>query len=42
MKQYNTLPLYSSISAKTLYYKPDGTGRDSYIEINNGGLSIDK
>ncbi len=24
---------------KTLYYKTDGTGRDSYIKSNNGGMT---
>ena len=27
------------MAAKTLYYKTDGTGRDTYIKANNGGLS---
>ena len=26
-------------AGKTLYYKTDGTGRDTYIKANNGGLS---
>lgn len=27
-----------SIEPKFLYYKPDGTGRDTYIDKFNGGL----
>ena len=27
------------ISGKNLHYASDGTGRDSYIVINEGGLS---
>jgi hypothetical protein len=42
MKQFNSMPLYSSASAKTLYYRPDGSGRDGYIEINQGGLTVEK
>ena len=29
---------YHRILPKTLYYTSDGTGRDSYIGINSGGL----
>jgi hypothetical protein len=27
------------VHAKTLYYKTDGTGRDTYIKSNNGGMT---
>ena len=27
------------ISAKTIYYNTDGGGRDTYIQVNNGGLT---
>jgi len=27
------------VHGKTLYYKTDGTGRDSYIKVNNGGMT---
>ena len=27
------------VHGKTLYYKNDGTGRDSYIQSNNGGMT---
>ena len=28
------------VHGKTLYYKTNGTGRDSYIASNNGGMTI--
>jgi len=28
------------ITAKTVYYSPDGYGRDTYIQYNNGGLTV--
>lgn len=28
------------MAAKNALYKPDGTGRDTYIQNNNGGFSI--
>ena len=42
MKQYNYMPNYASISPKPLYYKTNGTGRDTYIDYNNGGLTQDR
>jgi hypothetical protein len=36
------MPSYAPIRAKPLYYRIDGTGRDTYIEINNGGLTREK
>lgn len=30
------------LAPKALFYYSDGTGRDSYIAINNGGLTISK
>jgi hypothetical protein len=26
------------VEGKVVYYKPDGTGRDTYIKNDNGGL----
>ena len=31
---------YCEIPPKTVHYPADGTGRDSYIKKNNGGLLI--
>lgn len=31
---------YCEIPAKTVHYPADGTGRDTYIKKNNGGLLI--
>lgn len=36
------MPNYASISPKSLYYRTNGTGRDTYIDVNNGGLTCDK
>ena len=27
---------------KALFYYSDGTGRDSYIAVNNGGMTVSK
>jgi len=32
----------TNINAKTAFYFSDGTGRDSYIAINNGGMTASK
>jgi hypothetical protein len=31
-----------SNAAKTIFYNPNGTGRDSYISCNHGGLAAIK
>ena len=31
---------FCEIPPKTVYYQTDGTGRDSYIKKNNGGLLV--
>ncbi|CDW73703.1 UNKNOWN [Stylonychia lemnae] len=36
------MPQYASITPKPIFYKTNGTGRDTYIETNNGGLTQDK
>ena len=36
MDRFNTF----SNTAKTIFYNPNGTGRDTYIHSNHGGLSI--
>lgn len=41
MKQQNLMPSYASIHAKPLFYRINGTGRDTYIEFNNGGLTTE-
>ena len=33
---------YSAIAPKATFYFSDGTGRDAYIAINNGGLTVSK
>ena len=30
------------IMPKALYYYSDGTGRDSYISVNSGGMTVSK
>eukprot|EP00347_Sterkiella_histriomuscorum_P015687 403356075 len=36
------MPNYASISPKPVYYRVNGTGRDTYIDFNSGGLIADK
>lgn len=31
---------YSGLTPKSTYYHDNGTGRDSYIRINNGGMYV--
>lgn len=31
--------LYRSFKPKYTHYRPDSTGRDNYININNGGFT---
>lgn len=42
MYNYNYMPSYASISPKPLFYHTNGTGRDTYIDVNNGGLTSNK
>ncbi len=33
---------FCSITPKTTFYAVDGSGRDSYIAVNNGGMTAAK
>jgi hypothetical protein len=40
VKQFKTPSFHPSEIQKRIFYRDDGSGRDSYISANNGGLTV--
>ena len=39
-KAFKSSQFHPTETAKRVYYKEDGSGRDGYIKANNGGLTV--